>query len=335
MNESRRTSQARRSVRGAFAAVLLGAFVLSGASPAQAAAPARREPGVSTYSVGVSPSGAVTLCPDQTQVFSVSLRRQVARAVGGGQSTGRPRPLPRARIFASVSNPAVGTISPASTQTARWHRPRGSSSSSTIRFTFTANQLGDTTITFRGEGLLNPPQTVPGGPGEEDLTGFPTNPTAQVPVHVKCAFLLNMDSYWLVPGERTHEGKGTIRNVGIAPDEVGAFSVHAQMHNTVSVSSSQCTGSATVSASDVTVEGTLDPDSKLYVKVTYGPVKHTSTESCRGKSQTGAGTPQPIEFQFIVDQRRLYDLSLSPHIMDDDAGALPGTTLVDLYRLGP
>jgi hypothetical protein len=159
------------------------------------------------------------------------------------------------------------------------------------------------------------------------------NPTAQVVVHVKCNFLLNMDSYWQIPGERSHEGRGKIRNVGIAPDAVGAFSVQTQMRNTVVVSGG-CTGGATVGSSPVTVEGTLDQDNRLYIKVTYGPVPHTSWEGCVGKSSTGAGTPQPLEFQFIVDQRRLYDLSLS-HIMDDDAGALPGTTLVDLYRLTP
>jgi hypothetical protein len=182
--------------------------------------------------------------------------------------------------------------------------------------------------------LLNPGVTVPGGPGQDDLTTLGTNPTAQVVVHVKCDFLLNLDSYWQIPGERSHEGRGRVRNVGIAPDAAGAFSVQTQMRNTVVVSGG-CTGGATVGSSPVTVEGTLDQDNRLYIKVTYGAVPHTSWEGCLGKSRGGAGTPQPLEFQFVIDHRRVYDLSLSPHIMDDDAGALPGTTYVDLYRLAP
>jgi len=138
-----------RSLFPAFRVILTTLLVIVAAGSvvtARVGASGIRAPGVATYSLRVSPAGEVTLCPGETQVFSVSLQRQVSRAGAAGTSTGRSRTLPRARISAGVSPGGVGTIAPSSTQTARWGRPRGSASSSTVQYAFTAGQTGDATI---------------------------------------------------------------------------------------------------------------------------------------------------------------------------------------------
>lgn len=327
MTELHRSPQARDVVRRVFA-VALAAFVFSSGGPVYAESASAGGTAVATYTVIPAPT-EVTLCPGQTDQIAVRVSKQSTPTASGKSVAGRPRDLTRAEVGAASAAPSIATVDPkVGTVVPLTFRSGVRSPNSGAWFTVTAQKPGDTRILFNARGVSNQNVSAPAEPGEDQLASLGgTMPTATIMVHVKCKFVIDMISTWSIPGERSHDALGVVTDVRLAPDADGNFGVDATMRNHAAVYGT-CTGSVSVQSSNVRLDGHVSPTGKLHVDIVYGPVKHQSAEGCAGRGQTGAGVPRTLSVDVDVNSGAGFYFVQLPHVMDDDAGALQGNTLI-------
>ncbi|HET6819755.1 MAG TPA: hypothetical protein VFH98_04285 [Candidatus Limnocylindria bacterium] len=334
MDERRRSI--RRRIHPALLAVFVAALGTGQAHPASATAPTKGVNVTSTYTVIPAPT-QVTLCPGQSAQVAVRLARQVTRTRNGRTTTGGPSDVPRARLTAASGSPSIADVSPTTARATRLQLAAGGNGPVRLGawFTVTAHQPGQTSISFRSPGFLNPGAVTPGtGGADDDLTALATTPTAQTAVKVECRFKVTLSGAWNITGQDvTHYASFVLADVGLAPDQAGRFVVNATMPNRVIRAAAACGGMDTVSASSAQFAGSVSPNGFLDVTVDFGPYTSSGSEGCTGKARTGSGTIEPLSFHADVSTgQRSFFFNL-PHVLHDDSGTFTGQTYVYLTVL--
>ncbi len=311
-------ARARGSVprwRGMLLALMLVFIVGSAGQPAQAA------PSKDTIwilpKLEASP-GTITLCPNESTYIHVTYREDQYRAsnlsapVQGQSVSGMT-------INGTVIDPNVGHLVRATTTTRTWRA--GISALFRIR---AGSSFGQTTIRFEAEDILVPLV----GPNGENIVLIQPTPIT-VNLEVKCEYLIQVFSSWVLPGERQLYTLGILTAI-VTPDGNGNFrNIPATMTSSAAWVG-PCPGTSTIQPSTADITGHIGQD-KFMAVINYQPAQTSTTEGCKGKSSSGPGQPQPLQFQMPASGGTA---TYNNHILDTYV-PVAGTTIIVVIPLVP
>ena len=309
---AREWSSKRR--RRAVSLVPLLAAIVGSAAPAQATSTQSTIWIVPTLEV--SP-GAITLCPNDSAYVYVTYRAVLQRTNSQAAPV-QGQPVSGVTISGSVSNTSVGQLATATTATQSW---RGGTSA---LFTIVAgDSFGHTTVEFAAQGFRAPLK----GPNGEDVVLVPPAPLT-IDVDVTCEYSVTAVSAWVLPGERQLYTFGVF-SARLTPDADGTFSNIPATLNSSALWVGPCPGTSVIESSGVMLSGYVG-QGRFAATVDYQPANTTTTEGCKGKSSSGPGQPQSLQFEVSA----LGGSAIEAHTLDTYV-AVAGTTDISVIPLGP
>jgi hypothetical protein len=304
-----------RRWRGVLLALMLILIVGSVGQPAQAA------PSQDTIwilpKLEASP-GTITLCPNESTYIYVTYREDQYRASNLSAPV-QGQPVSGVTINGSVINPNVGHLVRATTTTQTWR------AGTTALFRIVAgSSFGRTTVRFEAGAILAPLE----GPNGENLVLIPPTPIT-VSLEVKCKYLVQAFSSWVLPGERQLYTLGILAAV-VTPDANGHFSNIPGTMTSSAAWVGPCPGTSTIQPSTADISGYVGQD-KFTAEINYQPAQTSTTEGCKGKSSSGPGQPQPLQFEVPASG----GTDTEPNHILDTYVAVSGTSNIVVIPLGP
>jgi len=262
--------------------------------------------------------GTITLCPNESTYIYVTYREDQYRAsnlsapVQGQSVSGMT-------INGTVIDPNVGHLVRATTTTRTWRA--GNSALFRIR---AGSNFGQTTIRFEAEDILAPLV----GPSGENVVLIPPTPIS-VNLKVHCEYLVQTFSSWVLPGERQLYTLGILTAI-VTPDANGDFiNIPATMTSSAAWVG-PCPGTSTIQPSTADITGHVGQD-KFTAVINYQPAQTSTTEGCKGKSSSGPGQPQPLQFEVPASGGTAAE---SNHILDSYV-SVTGTSNIVVIPLVP
>jgi len=301
--------------RGLFPALMLILIFGSVSQPAQAA------PSQDTIwilpKLEASPA-TITLCPNESTYIYVTYREDQYRASNLSAPV-QGQPVSGMTINGTVSNTNVAHLVRATTTTRTWR------AGITALFRIVAgSSFGQTTVRFEAEDILAPLV----GPNGENVVLIPPDPL-DVNVEVKCEYLVQAFSSWVLPGERQLYTLGVLTAI-VTPDGNGHFSNIPATMSSSAAWVGPCPGTSTIQPSTADISGYVGQD-KFTAVINYQPAQTSTTEGCKGKSSSGPGQPEPLPFEVPASGGTA---TYSNHILDAYV-SVAGTTIIVVIPLGP
>jgi hypothetical protein len=186
------------------------------------------------------------------------------------------------------------------------------------------DSFGRTTIRFEAQDILAPLV----GPNGEDVVLIPPAPIT-VNLEVKCEYLVQTYSSWVLPGERQLYTLGILTAI-VTPDANGNFNNVPAAMTSSAAWVGPCPGTSTIQPSTAELTGQMGQD-KFTAVINYQPAQTSTTEGCVGKSSSGPGQPQPLPFEVPASGGTANE---SNHILDTYV-SVAGTTIIVVIPLSP